>query len=427
MAYKLTPLGDGVQGLFIENPRFKTTLLSFHFYLPLRAETVAENALLPYVLTSCSAQYPDFSKLNYKLHSLYGATLSTCVAKVGDFQELRLSISVIDDAFSLDDTSTVGTAAELLSSLLFAPALDGEAFRAEDVEREKRQMRERIASEESDKRLYARSRLTGEMFAGDPYGLSKFGAPAQVDAITPAALFAAWQRLLQTAFVRVQIVGRVLPRGVFERVAAAFREIPRADIPDLTQTAPATPAERVREVTETQQLAQGKLVLGFSCGQHGLDRPTMPLFVCSDLFGGGPYSRLFANVREKLSLCYYCSASLVKSKGLLLVDSGVELANADRAREEILRQLDAMRAGEFSDADLEASKRSVCEMLRSYDDSPGTLDLWFANRVADPAPMTPAEVSDAAAAVTREAVRDAARGVKLHTVYLLRPEEGTEA
>ena len=187
MAYKLTPLGDGVQGLFIENPRFKTTLLSFHFYLPLRAETVAENALLPYVLTSCSAQYPDFSKLNYKLHSLYGATLSTCVAKVGDFQELRLSISVIDDAFSLDDTSTVGTAAELLSSLLFAPALDGEAFRAEDVEREKRQMRERIASEESDKRLYARSRLTGEMFAGEPYGLSKFGTPAQVDAITPAA------------------------------------------------------------------------------------------------------------------------------------------------------------------------------------------------------------------------------------------------
>ena len=86
MAYKLTPLGDGVQGLFIENPRFKTTLLSFHFYLPLRAETVAENALLPYVLTSCSAQYPDFSKLNSSCTASTGRRFRPASPRSGTFR-----------------------------------------------------------------------------------------------------------------------------------------------------------------------------------------------------------------------------------------------------------------------------------------------------------------------------------------------------
>ncbi len=423
MFKKFVPLGDGVEGLFVENARFNTTLLSFHFYLPMQEETVAENALLPYVLTSCSAHYSDFSKLNYKLHSLYGATLSAEVGKMGDYQTLRMSISVINDAFALDDTSTVASAAELLASLLFAPALDGEAFRQADVAREKRQMLDRIASEKSDKRRYARARLTEEMFAGSPFGLSKYGREEQVEAITPAGLFEAWNRLLTTAFIRVQIVGKVLPRGVFEAIAAAMSAIKRTDIVSLGGTAPAQKAKQVREVTETQDVAQGKLVLGFASEQHGGDRETLPLFVMADVFGGGPYSRLFSNVREKLSLCYYCAASLVKSKGFLMVDSGVEAQNADRAKEEILNQLQVMQQGEFETSDFEASKRSICDMLRSYSDNLSMIDLWYASRVREQSPMSPDELAKAVAGVTREEGAAAARGVSLHTVYMLMPKE----
>ena len=68
-------LGEGVVGRFIKNDRFNTTLISFNFYMPLKEETVATNALLPFVLTTCSEKYPDFSKLNYKLTRLYGAEL----------------------------------------------------------------------------------------------------------------------------------------------------------------------------------------------------------------------------------------------------------------------------------------------------------------------------------------------------------------
>lgn len=50
----------------------------------------------------------------------------------------------------------------------------------------------------------------------------------------------------------------------------------------------------------------------------------------TDVFGGGPYSRLFMNVREKLSLCYYCSARLIRGKGIIVIQSGIEKKTGKR-------------------------------------------------------------------------------------------------
>ena len=76
MSVKVTQLSNGAEGVFIKNDRFNTTLVSFNFYMPLKPETAADYALLPFVLTTCSKEYPDFSKLNFKLSKLYGAELS---------------------------------------------------------------------------------------------------------------------------------------------------------------------------------------------------------------------------------------------------------------------------------------------------------------------------------------------------------------
>ena len=85
MSLEILKLSRGVEGLFIKNSRFNTTLISYNFYLPLQKETVASNALLPFILTSCSKKYPDFSRLNYKLDKLYGARLNATAEKFNTF------------------------------------------------------------------------------------------------------------------------------------------------------------------------------------------------------------------------------------------------------------------------------------------------------------------------------------------------------
>lgn len=415
-------LGEGVEGLFIEDSRFNTTLVSFNFYMPLRDESYEDFALLPYVLSSCSDEYKTFRALNTELGNLYGATLSGGSVKVMDYQRISLSVSVLNDRFSLGGESVVSRAAELLASLIFAPSLQGEAFCERDVEREKQQMLDRIRGEINNKRGYARSKTLSLMFGSDPFGIPRFGREDRMQKVNGKSLFAAWSEMLRSAYIRINVIGAEMPEGIFSAAGKAFSAISRENItsfggfnmPNLTEGG---------TVCERMDIAQGKLVMGFSLGRVGDEKSSADIAVMSDIFGGGPYSCLFVNVREKLSLCYYCACSAIRSKAIMMVDSGVEAANEPKARAEILNQLEIMKNGGFTAEQFDSSIRNICDTVKSVGDSQEAINTWYASRVFDSSISTPEEFIAAIEAVTPEQVKQAAQAVKLHTVYSLLPKE----
>lgn len=423
MSAKIYVLSDGAEGLFIKNERFNTTSVSFNFYLPLSADTAAAYALLPFILTTCGAEYPDFSVLNFKLSRLYGARLEASAEKLGDFQLLRMRISVINDKYTFDSESLLKRAIDMLLSLIFKPKTENGAFCEEDLSREKRKAIEHIKGEISEKRIYAKNRLIEEMYKGNAYGVPKCGTVEDVEKITGESLYKAWEDMLKKAFVRVQVIGASIPPRLFETVAESFENINRCEITDCKTSEPTAAVQEPKEIIERMAVKQGKLVMGFSSDMCGDDNISLPLMVTTDIFGGGPYSRLFANVREKMSLCYYCSASAVRQKGLVTVDSGVEAENAEKAQKEILAQLDAVKNGEFTDFEFEASLKSLRDSLNSYNDSQVLLDTWYALKAGNRTLYSPEEIAAKVAEVTREDIVNAAKGIKLHTVYKLLPKE----
>ena len=207
MSAKIYSLSDGAEGLFIKNERFNTTSVSFNFYLPLSADTAAEYALLPFMLTTCGAKYPDFSVLNFKLSRLYGARLDASAEKLGDYQLLRMRISVINDKYTFDSESLLSRATDMLLSLVFEPKAENGAFCGEDLSREKRKAVEHIKGEISEKRIYAKNRLIEEMYKGEAYGVPKCGTAEDVEKITGEGLYKAWEDMLKKAYVRVQVIG----------------------------------------------------------------------------------------------------------------------------------------------------------------------------------------------------------------------------
>lgn len=415
-------LSKGVDGLFIEDYRFNTTLVSFNFYVPLDEKYYEDYALLPYVLSSCCDEYKTFRELNTALGNLYGATLSGGAVKFMDYQRISLTVSVINDRFALENESIVSKAASLLASLIFAPSLNGEAFTAEDVQREKIQMLDRIRGEINNKRGFARAKTLSLMFEGDPYALPRFGREEQMLGVSGKSLFAAWSKMLREAYVSINVVGEKMPEGIFSAASSAFSAISRENI--LSFKGFKTPnLAKESELCEKMEIAQGKLVMGFSIGKVDCEKNTAPVTVMADIFGGGPYSCLFANVREKLSLCYYCACTPLKSKGIMLVDSGVEAANVNKARAEILNQLEIMKKGEFSREQFDSSIRNICDTIKSVGDSQEGISSWYASRVFDSSIGTPEQLIESIKAVTPESVKQAAADVKLHTVYSLLPKE----
>lgn len=424
---EFTTLAPGARLCAVRTGQFKTCRISVSIAAPLRKETAAANAMLPFLLHRCCKKYPDFTTMNETLAQAYGARVSAGVEKVGEAQVMRISLTCISDRFAFDGDRVVGGCISLLCELLFHPHAENGVFSAQDVEREKRLLLERIENERNDKRTFALRRCEALMCENEAYGINRFGTPEEVERLTPQGLYQAWQALLSGGRMQFNLIGD----GNVEEAGRLLRRelagIERMELPaGALQTQLIPQAGDLRRIEERLPVQQGKLVLGYRMGYEKMPVNISPVSVMVTVFGGSPQSLLFQNVREKLSLCYYCSARLFRQKGVMMVQSGVEFENAGRAMEEINRQLDAVRAGDFSQDDFDASVKSLADDYERVGGTPEELDDWYAYRLLEDEPAAPKALAESIRRVTREQAVEAAKQVSLDTIYLLMGEEAAK-
>ncbi len=409
---------NGVNFCSIRDERFKTIRMSVHFLWPLTEKTVSANSILPFLLSRASRKYPDFTKLNEHLAELYGAVLDADVQKLGDAQVLSVSASGIADHYSLHGESISAELAKLLCSIIFDPPFENGAFPIQSFEQEKRQLIEMLDSEFNDKRVYSKLKCERLMCAKEPYGIGRCGTRQQLQNLTREGLTQAWTNLIHRARVEIMVLGDCDPEPIYHDFYAAFQNLARTDSVNCPNTT-IPKASEVNRVSEKMDVVQSKLVMGFrtDCAEPDSGVPAMKLF--SALYGGTPNSKLFLNVREKLSLCYYCSSMYNPIKGLMLVQSGVETKNISHAEQEILRQLEEVRNGNFDGSELSAAKLSLCNSYRTLSDSLDGLEAWYLSQAFRPNVKSPENEAELVQAVAREEVMNAARKITLDTVYCL--------
>lgn len=416
-------LAPGVRLISVPDDRFQTVRIAAHFTMPLRAETAAENAILPRILTRSCAAYPDDMQFSRRLAMLYGAGVGGTTQAVGEMQMLNISVSLLDDRFVPQMEPILPECVQLLCGMLFEPALVDGRFREADLAEEKRRLAEEIRAERNDLRTLALQRARRLMFADEPYGLDRQGSAEQVETLTAEQVTAAWKRMLQTAQLTVTVVGAADPEPIAQQIRAAFASVerrPAAWTETVDRAAPDTP----KSITEPVDALQSKLVMGFRSTVRS-PQNTMPLRLAVALYGGTATSRLFLNVRERLSLCYYCMARYDRRKGVMFVDSGVQGENAEQAQAEILRQLAELQAGRFEEHELTEARLSMLDQIGTVSDSPAYLDNWYAGQLNDPL-QTPEEAERALEAVTREEVIAALQTMKPELFYLLRGHAGED-
>ena len=419
-------LFPGVWLRTVHTNKFKRAYLSITLMAPLAPETAAANALVPSVLRRGTAVHPDMESLSAALDQLYGGAIEPAVRKKGETQCVGFVASFLDDAYALEGEKILEPAANLLGEVMLKPYTRDGAFDPDYTAGEKANLLDRIRGQINDKRTYATHRLTQLMCGEEAFGVDKLGDEAHVEAITPASLWQRYQELLGEAAVEVYYCGSAEPARVEAAMRAALAGLPvneeRLD-PDCEVRISAGPEPRVIE--EAMDVTQGKLAMGFRTGGQTCWEEDYPaLVLCNAIFGGTTLSKLFLNVREKLSLCYYASSMLEKMKGLVLVSSGIEFDRYRQARDEIMTQLDNIRTGKIEDWELEGARRTVVSShLAALDDQARQEEFWLGQAAAG-LDDTPEELAAQFENVTREQVMAAAQKLELDTIYFLKGKEG---
>lgn len=420
-------IAPGVWFTSITDPKFKLNRISVNLTMPLSEDTAAENAIVPYLLCKSCREYPDIARLNSRLAELYGAYLDGELRKHGGNQILNFSVQGLDDRFALEGEDMIGECVQLLCKVLFDPKLvqneTGEIFAPEDVKLERQYLVDTIDSLVNDKRSYAVDHCVKAMCAGEPAAISRYGTHDQAMAVTPAMAMRAYRRALRISHVEILFIGCGDPTSAIHSFQKAFSHLEREPLA-LTRMPLRLEAGEIHRITETMDIVQGKLVMGFRVGDVSDRRRYNALRMMLAIYGGTPFSRLFNYVREKLSLCYYCASRYDRSTGIMLVDSGVEFDKKEAAEAEILNQLDVMCKGEFTDDEFIAARLSLISAMETAGDSLGALEGYYFNQIFSGSNRTPEQEIADIQQITREDVMDAARRVTLDTVYFLQGEEG---
>ena len=216
-------------------------------------------------------------------------------------------------------------------------------------------------------------------------------------------------------------VGSAEPEMLAALLKEKFAKIGSA-IQALPPQTPFHPCEKSEKV-EKMDISQAKLCLGFVTPIANRDDRFAAMQVMNTVFGSGMTSKLFMNVREKMSLCYAIGSSYYGAKGILTVSAGIDTSKEETVRQEIFRQLEACQKGEITPDELDAAKEAILSSLRTVHDSPGAIENYYSTAALSGLGLTTAEYAEKVSAVTAEAVSAAANSLSYHTGFFLKGGE----
>ena len=434
MEYSRSELMPGVFLSHLRSDKFKTACMSINLLTQLKRETAAMNALIPAVLRRGTTRYPDMEQLSRRLDELYGAAIEPVVRRVGEVHCLGFFASFPEPAFLPGGEALLGEMSSLMAELLISPATRGGLLLPQYVDSEKEKLLDLIRSRVNEKRSYAVQRCMEEMCCYEDFAVSRFGDIPECEFIHYKKLSRYYRELLRKSPVELFYCGRAKLEDVEDAFRDALAGMPRGEIDyDIgTEIRMNAVEAEPRYFEEHMDVTQGKLVLGFRLGECMEEPDRAAIHVFNAVYGSGATSKLFLNVREKLSLCYYASSAVILRKGLMIVSSGISFENFEAAKTEILAQLEAVRNGDISDDELLWAKRSVASDLRAALDSQGELEGYWLSQAIDGVDYSPLELAELCENVTKEDVMAIAKSVELDMVYFLcgedeePEEEGTE-
>ena len=414
-------LAPGVHLNCIPADKFNRCRISLHFRFPASREKATDQALLPLVMDRGYAACPDMTQLTRKLARLYGAALSVETSMQGASRVLSVSITGIKDRFALNGEALTAEYAVIVFGVAFDPYFENGCFSREAVEIEKTTLARQLESEINDKRLYCVRQARRKFFGDSPAGIERDGYLADLPSVTCESLTAAYQEMLRTAQLDVICLGAdedVVRRMTLEKLAGVQRE------PAQLENYLFMPAQPVEHFREEMDLVQAKLCMLFTWNQCAKPEQLNAFRLAMSVFGGSATSRLFLNVREKQSLCYYCASRFASPTAFMMVDSGVEPANAEKAEQAILKELNDLVNGPITEEELENSRRGILSGLNSVGDSLAGLENWYYNEILRGGNVnTPEQAARQLNEVTAEDVRAILSGFRYSVSYLVTKKE----
>lgn len=405
--------------------KFKSENISIYFALPTSKTESVKRSLLLSVLKRGTEKYPTQKDINERLDELYATLVNLKNQKFDNTQLLGVSADVIYSSYTENGEDLMKDALEVIEQMFYHPRVDEKTgvFCEEFVNSEKENYKSIILSQINEPRTYAAIRCREEMFSSLGIVDNLDTMCEKIDAVNATELYECYADIVKNSKILVFYVGKRSPLEIEQLVKEAFSTNNVNLIENNNAKKLLDNLEIPNEVIETSDLSQGRLIMGFNCGVTWNDNDYYAMLLCNEIFGASPLSKLFMNVREKLSLCYECSSIYNSARGAIFATTGIDCENYEMAKSAILSQLEDIQNGKISEKEFSAAKKSIFNVYSALADSPNAIERFYLGRIINGIDVDIDDFLYLLEKLTIDDIVRAAQKLKLHTVYFLRGEE----
>ena len=421
MEHKVKEIKKGIKFHTLNTDKFKTNLFAIFLSTKLDRENVTKNALISMLLRRGSRTMKSQEEISKKMEELYGASFDCGLDKTGDNQVLKFYIEAINDNYLPQHNENIlKIVIESLLEIVFDPYIENDGFKKEYLEQEKNNVKQRIEGKIDNKARYSLERAIEEMYKNEPYGLYKFGYIEDLDKINEKDLYKYYIDLINNCKIDIFLSGNL--SDDVEKLIEENENIKKLQEREPQFEVPRIPEKKeIKEniVTESMEVTQGKLVIGLNVNIDN-DEEKYWTLMYNSILGGSANSKLFQNVREKAHLAYVASSTYYRFKSIIFINSGIEISNYDNALELIRKQIEEMKQGNFTEEEIDNSKKGIIAAINTIDDEQDTgITYYFGQELAE-SNVSEEEYIKKIENINKENIVDIANKVQINTIYFLK-------
>ena len=353
---------------FIKTDKFKTVNIKIVFSQKAIKNEITIKNFLSDILTYSSKKYNTEKKMAMALQDLYAMSLFSSCYRIGKLYNMEIGASILNEKYA--EKGILKSALKLLSEVIFNPNVIDNKFDEISFDFVKINNKNQIDSIWENTRKLSLIRMLEHMDNSKEFSYHGFGYIEDLEKITPGNLYEYYKKIISNSKIDIFVLGDIDVDEIKKYIKEFFKfKTIKNKKNDLIIT-----HEKIRripkKVIEQAHISQSKLSIG--CKIENLNdferNYVLPMY--SMILGGGSGSKLFKEVREKNSLCYYISSSAAKLDNILFITSGIDFNNFDKTIKLIKKEIKNIILGNFSNNDLQIAKNQYIAMLDEIEDSP---------------------------------------------------------
>ena len=420
MNLETTDIKEGIRLHKIKTNKYKTNLMSVFLTSKLSRDDITKKALILTVLRRGTNNLKTQEEISKKLEELYGASFDCGIDKLGDKHVLKFYVESLNEQYLYQKEDILSQSLNILFDIVFNPSLENGVFKQEYIDEEKQNLRIIIEGQKDNKAAYATQRCIEEMYKEKPYGLYKYGYVEDLEKIDSKNLYETYLNLIKTCKIDIFVSGNFDEKTLEEKVKSnqQISKLEPRKVEYLDEESESSNTQEENVVRENMQISQGKLNIGLDV----LSDNKSAVSVYNAILGGGANSKLFQNVREKASLAYSAGSIYIKPKSKIIIKTGIEHKNYEKALQIIKEQIDDMKNGKFSDEDIQHAKELIIASFKAMqDEQDSEISFYFGREIQKESKDIDKQIKEVSE-VTKQNIVDVANKIKINTIFFLTRE-----